>query len=376
MMERMDTLEHLIRARNNSEGLSKDETVATTTQEDLSSTSISLVEQRFEGQSSNHLNQDADFTICQHASQFSSWTAILNLPIVHGYLKSYPPAKMPSFEDDCTPEPSLIGSPNLSSEHIMGLMNSYLVNVYSKSPILDQNWLRECVERVAKEGLSRSTESCLVCAVLALGSISKSDDPLAVGSTYDGVAQKEHAIYYQCALSLFGLAIMGLDWTNVQAILLMGMYNMWSMRIQKAAILYHEAAVKCNTILESMPTSALPKSPVSESLMQCIFWACLKAECELVEEMKIDTSGLDRAVLSDTIPSPPQSSVVLNMTLSNADSVDADIEKAWLYYLTEVAFRRLLNRVYCVHLSIDSCQSNLPEYIRAMSELGYQAEQW
>jgi len=236
--------------------------------------------------------------------------------------------------------------------------------------------LRQIVTRICQTGLSYDTESCLLCIILALGSISTSNDPEVICGSPHSTNTPEHVIYYQAALARFGVAILEQEWIGVQAAFLVGSYNMWTMKFRKASIMYRVAAAKCKCLLDmKMDRGTASTSEISDSLEQLICWACLKTECELMEETNLDVSRRYTTNFSTNFPSPPSTAPELESTNDFLMS-SVPVEKIWFYYLTELAFRRLVNRVVSDLLAIETRQENLPRFVEAISEFEYQAEQW
>ncbi len=68
---------------------------------------------------------------------------------------------------------------------------------------------------------------------------------------------------------------------------------MWTLKFRKASIMYRVAAAKCKCLLDmKMDRGTASTSEISDSLEQLICWACLKTECELMEETNLDVSRL------------------------------------------------------------------------------------
>ena len=93
-------------------------------------------------------------------------------------------------------------------------------------------------------------------------------------------------------------------------------------------------------------------------LEQSLYWSCFKSECEMRIELPLPQSTIADVDYPHMFPNPPSYSVDgLGLRLHNTDSVtfgsDTDLasnkvineEKSWYYYLTEVALRRIGNRI-------------------------------
>lgn len=108
-------------------------------------------------------------------------------------------------------------------------------------------------------------------------------------------------------------------------------------------------------------------------------------------EINLPPSGLAKVNYPDVFPSPPASSPVLSDALPRgmsstvhknsfaANRLEPDTELIWCYYISEIAVRRIGNRVMnCFYEQDETSWLSMPPHrmIRIAEELELQLTQW
>lgn len=107
-------------------------------------------------------------------------------------------------------------------------------------------------------------------------------------------------------------------------------------------------------------------SLTNRRLEQSLYWSCFKSECEIRVELALPQSAIASMEYPHLFPSPPSHSRDVSVTGLHGDEMlsaergvghDSDKvlneEKSWYYYLTEVALRRISNRILNTFYSQD-----------------------
>lgn len=105
---------------------------------------------------------------------------------------------------------------------------------------------------------------------------------------------------------------------------------------------------------------------------------------ELRMEINLPPSGLAKVALSDFFPSPPsddhQKAQVFNTLASpSSEASHTEVERIWSYYLSEIAVRKIGNRIMnCFYQEDAAAWLSMPLHrlIRVAEELELQLSQW
>lgn len=263
------------------------------------------------------------------------------------------------------------------------LIRDFLQHVHIKNPILDPRSLTENAKAVAEEGFGWDGRSCLVLLACALASLAVPFSNSIPSSTDKSLLNAKDypagEAYYTAARKRIGL----LD-TSVLAIqchFLLGVYQMYSMRPFKAWMSFNHACGILQTYLFFQ--NQQDTTPTVRREEQRLYWSCLKSECEMREQIDLPPSGLTLVNWPDMFPSPPGGSPKTDANVNSPEDLsvqlDVDIQKSWYYYLSEIACRRLNNRIAAV-LHADSSFSwqlvSLPRLQMLAKELDGQVQRW
>jgi hypothetical protein len=153
------------------------------------------------------------------------------------------------------------------------------------------------------------------------------------------------------------------------------------MRPLKAWMSFNQACTIFQTYLHTRARQEATRG--TRRLEQRLYWSCLKSECEMRDEVDLPPSGLAKANHPDVFPSPPGGTPEPEASgeASHSPSAhrQADVEKSWYYYLSEIASRRLKNRILTVLHSGSPFSwqlAPLSKLYRLAEELDSQVQRW
>ncbi|KAI5456060.1 hypothetical protein BGZ63DRAFT_367757 [Mariannaea sp. PMI_226] len=293
------------------------------------------------------------------------------------------------------PRQSLSVGRGMREEDIMHLIETFLLTVHIKNPILDPGYLRKTARSVAENGFGWEAQSCLVliaCALAAIASpFTRQPIPDRDGLLRDldnslmntpGYSTAE--LYYTAARKRIGLITNTLLATECH--FLTGVYEMYSLRPLQASISFNRACVAFQTLAWMKPESYIADCQSTEARVSRLYWSCLKSEHEMSIEFRFPSSGLARLNYTSSFPPPPaatageQSSHLpgeerAEKTLHMQESLD----RGWYYYLADIAARRMLQRVidsFYTENEVGWDVASLPHLIQTARELQRQLDQW
>lgn len=263
---------------------------------------------------------------------------------------------------------------SLSDERIPSLIDRFLRNVHTKNPILDVDALLQYGQTAAANGPGWDAPSCLVLLACALGSVSFSfetsvanqTEMLSAGSSATSVStykkelrQAESCYALACRrLGLLKHTILGAQCFFYSAVYLMYTFaplQAWNHFCQ-ASTFYQLSFRKISRASETPRLDGL--SLTHRRIEQSLYWSCFKSECEIRVELPLPQSGIASIEYPHLFPSPPSHSrnstgrtlhgsemLSTEPGLMHDSDKDLNEERSWYYYLTEVALRRISNRI-------------------------------
>lgn len=232
-------------------------------------------------------------------------------------------------------------------EDVPGLIQRFLTHVHVKNPILDPSALRLMAREVSDEGFKWDEKSCLVliaCALAYLAEPFELTKPTKHSTSQSNAREYSTAeTYYTAARKRIGL--LGNSVPATQCSFLIGVYEMYSLRPLRAWLSFNRACTTFQTCLRTRSWRLVDRS--SKRLEQRLYWSCLKSECEMREEVDLPPTGLTKVDYPDVFPSPPGGTPGLDedTPASVVESSDAVFQRSWYYYLSEIASRRIGNRI-------------------------------
>ncbi|KAL2213944.1 hypothetical protein CC79DRAFT_1391828 [Sarocladium strictum] len=265
----------------------------------------------------------------------------------------------------------------------------FLVNVHIKNPVLNPSDLRRNARWVAENGFGWDADSCLMLIVCALSTISSDftaepvtpdlvQGPNAIRSLTDTHDYGTAEAYFLAARKRLGL----LDYTisAAQCFFLSGVYEMYTLRPLKAWGAFSRA---CEVLQIYFRGQNNDEAYASEGMVSRLYWSCLKSECEIRMEINLPPSGLAKVAYSDVFPSPPSdhqiSHVFNNLASPSSDTSHPEVERIWSYYLSEIAVRKIGNRIMnCFYQEDAAAWLSMPLHrlTRIAEELELQLSQW
>ncbi|KAF2495027.1 hypothetical protein BU16DRAFT_462210, partial [Lophium mytilinum] len=248
-------------------------------------------------------------------------------------------------------------------EDVDPLIRRFFRNVNTKNPILDYQTVNLHCHAIYENGPMWNTSTCLVFLCCALGAASQEwhyqelDASLFEHETTtsyhedgQGDLQLAHT-YFSAAEKRLGFALTNPDSLSVQCFCLAGIYSMYILD-PLAALRMFTAGGSTIQLLLSKSSSNLNITD-SSSLVQRLFWTCLKSEREILAEIPISHLSIANLVMLEYYPSPPNS-----QGESSIRSPWKNLEEdSWYYYLSEIALRRIADGIIIAMYP----EANLPE---------------
>ncbi|KAJ6086191.1 hypothetical protein N7486_010472 [Penicillium sp. IBT 16267x] len=241
-------------------------------------------------------------------------------------------------------------------EKVPNLLNRFFHLVHIKNPIIDQEELQKDARRVIEDGLNWDEGSCLVLLVCALGRIAQPFRSGEQTGSLDSTGYRELSSPLDCpdleeAESYFSLALRRIGILNqsvaaVQCLFLCGVFYMYTFRPLEAFQSFHQASVMYQVYLRSHKGSTTVLS--DNQTEQTLFWSCFKSEWGSRESAHHDMSAHEQ-------------------------------QQAWFYYLSEIALRRIGNRVLnsLYKESFESWKEyDIPSTIKIAHEFLRQLNEW
>ena len=289
--------------------------------------------------------------------------------------------------------------PPLEEERIPSLVDNFLQNVHTKNPVLDVETLVFKSRDTATQGLGWDAWSCVILLACALGSIAKpfggwedrsehevwSKSP----STQKELQQGENCFILACRR----LGLLKQTLLAAQCHFFAGVYLMYTVRPMLSWQHFHQASITYQMYLKTtgrltenlciIDSSVLhPGNDNARKLSrleQRLYWSCFKSETEFRVELPLPQSEIAEYEFPKLFPSPPsppspsQPTLVEDAVHSNLQMMCSPTiaspesargftfhdplsikshaknlcreEESWYYYLTEVALRRIGNRI-------------------------------
>jgi hypothetical protein len=262
------------------------------------------------------------------------------------------------------------------------LISEFLKHVHVKNPILDPSDLKSIARQMSEHGFGWDGPSCLVLIVCALANLSAPFAMVRPGqedvSYLDARDYLTADAYYTAARKRIGLlenSVLG-----TQCYFLTGVYEMYSLRPLQAWISFNRACTTFQTYLRTQSPQAI-RSHSSRRVEQRLYWSCLKSECELREEIDLPPTSLATVDYPDLFPSPPDETPLPRETDRSApsDPIESALQEGWYYYLSEIALRRISNRItHALHKTVPQSWLAMPlkRIERIANELDAQVLQW
>ena len=267
-------------------------------------------------------------------------------------------------------------------EDVPMLIHDFLSNVHIKNPILDASDLKAMARQISEDGFKWDGASCLVLISCALANLSA---PFSLArpqqqdmSQLDARDYSTAETYYTASRKRIGLLDNSVLAT--QCAFLIGVYEMYSLRPLKAWLSFNHA---CTTFQAYLHTRArqVSNSRSSRRLEQRLYWSCLKSECEMRDEIELPPTGLAKVEYPDVFPSPPGGTPVPEESGRTVlpGGLEPAFQRSWYYYLSEIACRRIANRIAHALHSVEPhlwLSTPLKRLQRIADELDAQVVQW
>ncbi|KAI1451721.1 vegetative cell wall protein gp1 [Annulohypoxylon moriforme] len=332
---------------------------------------------------------DPDF-----AASTCSCESILRWPIFRAVVPDVRPFIFESnggtnaFAEARGSEPGRLGR-GVQEDDFIPLSKKFLAYVHVKNPILDLADFRAHVKEASENGLRWNSQSCLVliaCALACLSSPFRRD--VATNGTPDSnkslsvvsVDQATASSYYLAAKKRLGLLEPSI--IQVQCLFLFGVFEMYSLKPLSAWNYFNQASVCFRNLVWMQTQRVVGDMLESQRLEQRLYWSCMKSELEIRSEIPLPSSGIARFDYPDFFPTPPSelaSPVAQSQSFDGLPpDLEAEEERGWFYYLSEISYRRILSRAFVI-LRRDSEEGwvrNIEQTIKQCEDLDEQIKAW
>ncbi|KAK1081297.1 hypothetical protein LTR33_004810 [Friedmanniomyces endolithicus] len=295
-----------------------------------------------------------------------------------------------------------------NEEQIPGLIESFLRNVHTKNPVLDAEQLVRQARIIASDGLGWGAWSCLVLLAAALGRIAKPFDGAVAMPNSPGADDRSGFVWstdpantaeeLEEAESYFVLGCRRLGGLKHS---LLGSQCFF---VAGASDLRHLAP-------PILPHQVSTQEKTTKRLEECMYWSCFKSEIEFRVELPLPQSELASYHHPQMFPSPRSPahfdgqdappgrsvrvlcedstpSLLREPSVSSTHSRDyvnprervarlCNEEESWYYYLTEIALRRIGNRIINTFFRKDpSAWLDVKPLLRIALEFDTQVSAW
>ncbi|OAR01397.1 hypothetical protein LLEC1_04629 [Akanthomyces lecanii] len=291
----------------------------------------------------------------------------------------------------------LIAAPSrlspLDEENIPSLVDKFLQNVHTKNPILDVEALVKHGRRCADQGIGWDGRSCLVLLACALGSVVKPFDK--------SIPQSSNV--YRCAD--YPMRQPAGSSSTMYAKELKQADSCFALACRRLGSLkYSLLGAQCHFFAGAGDVGGALNAPSSQldsttrklkRLEQSLYWSAFKSECEFRVELPLQQSEISLSEYPDMFPSPPSPIPTENSsddgttdghTLIDAEELElrqhavrlCNEEESWYYYLTEIALRRIGNRIVNTFFrqGRSAWMVNMKPLLRMAKEFEVQVSAW
>lgn len=246
----------------------------------------------------------------------------------------------------------------------------------------------------------------------ALGAIARPYSPLSEVGLLSGRTSLDDMLDLETGEAFFQVALkrLGLLGHNVmagQCHMLSGIYLMYTLRPLEAWSALHQAGSTYSLYLRSQAALRernngvdIANIQLERRLEQRLYWTVLKSECEIRVQIDVPQSDLCKLDYPFLFPSPPTPASPADapenhlhahdlasaastpsqlLSLASTCGSESSEEQTWFYYLSEIALRRIENRVLNAFYKEDPrhwVQMDLAVMISAAQEIESQMETW
>ncbi|KAH7399863.1 hypothetical protein BKA64DRAFT_642021 [Cadophora sp. MPI-SDFR-AT-0126] len=256
-------------------------------------------------------------------------------------------------------------------EEIEGLVEEFLALVHIKNPILHPDSLRLYARNVAEYGPQWDSRSCLVYLASSLGCLAKSfqskdfrpadsAEPNERTSTEQDYQNLRHAeAYYTLARKRIGLLLPSI--MTAHCYFFCGVYLMYIVQPLQAWNNFYQASTLCH--IEMRGELPLPISALGTLDYPHLF----------PNPPEVCTPAAEARLGQWDSPSESYSPAVSSSLSRRQESLASYSEdQSWYYYLTEIALRRIGNRVLNTFFKDESClwwlNVSIPALIKAATK--------
>ncbi|RDL36805.1 uncharacterized protein BP5553_06157 [Venustampulla echinocandica] len=299
---------------------------------------------------------------------------------------------------------------NLRPGTLDHLVDNFLANNNIKNPVLDSDTLRTYVQEFNMSRPQWDGKTCLILLVCAISVISNSlEQELEPGVSKSDERLKMAEAYFQASQRRIGMLHHENSILAGQCTFLTGVYLCSTNQIISGWKAFVHASNQCLALLRSngrlQPKESLfgkrdeqmdshanigSQDVASQRYVEeSLYWGCLKSEIEVRFELCLPGSGLDRFDYPIVYPSPPvnyhqggattEDSAYSTMTpfVCSGHKDHHSIEIGWLYYLAEIATKRIRSNVWAESYTIPAVHTSWALQLdKRVTEFEWQIQEW
>ncbi|KAF7718734.1 Fungal Zn(2)-Cys(6) binuclear cluster domain-containing protein [Penicillium ucsense] len=233
-------------------------------------------------------------------------------------------------------EPQLLSiSPDFDQKESMELLQRFFRYVHIYNPILEVEKVQDYARNLAFNGLAWDAKSCLLLLIYALAIISGPISEVVLASSSAEFRRSESFLraeaYFLAAQKRMGLLLCRSGMVEAQCLFFGGVYLMMTLRPLEAWRVFVQA-LACSEGPFNLWGTHSTQVEEKSSLQESIYWTCFKSELELRLELNVAKNNSLDLTYPVLFPSPPR-------TLAAQGHIE------WYFYLSDIALRRLGNRI-------------------------------
>ncbi|KAH8891709.1 hypothetical protein GQ53DRAFT_150339 [Thozetella sp. PMI_491] len=263
------------------------------------------------------------------------------------------------------------------------LVDRFFALVHAKNPILDRQVVEKYCREYYENGPLFNATACLVLLICALGSIAPDFEPADnmsrnVGEPFRHPAATERLqrghCYFAAAEKRLIVAGARCSTLGVQCLCLAGIYHMYTLNPMAAQTMFHMAGLN----LQMLISTGIDSNEGMPQMGSSLFWACFKSEREIFAEVPITPPALNRPEEFSGYPLPPQDTSIH----AGMNGWARTEEDSWLFLLSELALRRISDKVaevvanFFEKITNAPQQTNIEELAPVVLEFERQAQAW
>lgn len=220
---------------------------------------------------------------------------------------------------------------DLSLDHAMALVDSFMANANNKNPIFDDRPLRALVKQSWADNFPWDAQACIALLCCATGAVSM-PFPSQDGRNATHHSAVDDALgedLFTAAQRRLGSVLDRGGLIEAQAYFLSAQYLMCKLRAYDAWRMFLSAVAACQSFpFVTQATFIASQTPGDKTPEEAVYWSAWKSESELRWELGLRDFGSPVIEYPSLFPTLP-------------DNCPPDYLRAWYFYLSEISLWRL-----------------------------------